>query len=116
MGSRHSVAFSFDDEATANQQIEPSVPDGNLLVGKRNGNLSLEGDAPKAELDSQRLFVRELEESGTQLVMDLKRSVNDHSSEIVECLVRFGVFGALGVLAVHVQLSTARTLGCANSI
>src|SRR5262249_13097279 len=82
--------FQLDDEATANQQIEPSVPDGNLLVRERNGNLSLEGDAPKAELDSQRLFVRELEESGTQLAMDLKRSVHDHSSEIVEfsCPVR----------------------------
>src|SRR5262249_54256630 len=56
------------------------------------------------------------EESGTQLAMDLKRSVHDQSSEIVEFLVRFGVFGALGVLAVHVQLSTARTLGCASSI
>src|SRR5262249_27332914 len=116
MGSRHSVAFSSTTRQPPTSKSSRVCPMGTCLYRERNGNLSLEGDAPKAELDSQRLFVRELEESGTQLAMDLKRRVHDHSSEIVEFLVRFGVFGALGVLAVHVQLSAARTLGCANPI
>src|SRR5262249_35836038 len=115
MGSRHSVAFSSTTRQPPTSRSSRVCPMGTCLYVSAREPVARRRRA-EAELDSQRLFVRELEESGTQLAMDLKRSVHDHSSEIVEFLVRFGMFGALGVLAVHVQLSTARTLGCANPI
>ena len=101
--------LALHDEAIFDEEVEPTGTDGTPLVLDSDRHLTLEGDASQPELDTDRLLVHRLEETRSEVAMDLNGRRDDDRCQSIKVGFWFLKFcpGVLGVLAFHLPGSPA---------